>query len=173
VENIYCRSIPPCGPAPVVQTRSKRGDGGGAPSAACQMRHASYQEATFRAAMQGFREYFTHLRGKGLSKLEHDGMPLCAGTLSVLGGCTGLTAYGGLRSRAALTGGRELCSFSPPQLGGERGGTYCEDQKAAMWIAAPGRTILAVGLKWGRLDACHNYKKTAAGRRSSPRAALD
>jgi hypothetical protein len=55
--------------------------------------------------MQGFREYFLS-RGKGLSKLDPDGMPLVA-YMSVLG-LTGMTAYGGLLVTAALKDGESV-----------------------------------------------------------------
>jgi NADPH-dependent curcumin reductase CurA len=55
--------------------------------------------------MNGFREYFLS-DGKGLSKLDADGMPLVA-YMSVLG-LTGLTAYGGLLVIGALKDGENV-----------------------------------------------------------------
>jgi NADPH-dependent curcumin reductase CurA len=55
--------------------------------------------------MHGFREYFV-CDGKGISKLDADGMPLVA-YMSVLG-LTGLTAYGGLLVIGALREGENV-----------------------------------------------------------------
>src|SRR6202035_3825620 len=68
-------------------------------------RHAGYAEGDLVQSMQGFRQYFVS-EGKGLSKLDAEGMPLAA-HMSVLG-LTGLTAYGGLTVIGALKDGENV-----------------------------------------------------------------
>ena len=93
VENIYMSVDPAMRPRLAAQTRLHEAMGGGAIGRVLKSRHSGYQDGDIVESMQGFREYFLS-DGKGLSKLDADGMPLTA-YMSVLG-LTGLTAYGGL-----------------------------------------------------------------------------
>jgi hypothetical protein len=99
VENIYMSVDPAMRPRLAGQTPLNEAMGGGAIGRVIESRHESYQEGDVVQSMQGFRQYFISA-GKGLSKLDPDGMPLAA-HMSVLG-LTGLTAYGGLLVTAAL-----------------------------------------------------------------------
>ena len=105
VENIYMSVDPAMRPRLAGQTPLNEAMGGGAIGRVLKSRHASYQEGDVVQSMQGFREYFISA-GKGLSKLEPEGMPLAA-HMSVLG-LTGLTAYGGLLVTAALQEGENV-----------------------------------------------------------------
>jgi NADPH-dependent curcumin reductase CurA len=68
-------------------------------------RHIGFKEGEYVQSMHGFREYFVS-EGKGLSKLDPDGLPLAA-HMGVLG-LTGLTAYGGLLVTGALKDGENV-----------------------------------------------------------------
>jgi NADPH-dependent curcumin reductase CurA len=68
-------------------------------------RNAAFKEGDHVESMHGFREHFL-CDGKGLSKLDAEGMPLVA-YMSVLG-LTGLTAYGGLLIIGALKEGENV-----------------------------------------------------------------
>jgi len=64
-----------------------------------------------------------------------------------------------------------MCSFQPRRLGGERGGTDCEDQGLPC-IGSAGRTISAVGSRGARTGRGINYKKEplrAALKSAAPR----
>jgi NADPH-dependent curcumin reductase CurA len=105
VENVFMSVDPAMRPRLAAQTALNEAMGGGAIGRVLKSRHAAYQEGDYVESMQGFRQYFLS-RGKGLSKLEPDGMPLIA-YMSVLG-LTGLTAYGGLLVTAALKDGESV-----------------------------------------------------------------
>jgi NADPH-dependent curcumin reductase CurA len=78
---------------------------GGAIGRVLKSRNAAFKEGDHVESLNGFREYFVS-DGKGLSKLDTDGMPLVA-YMSVLG-LTGLTAYGGLLVIGALKDGENV-----------------------------------------------------------------
>jgi NADPH-dependent curcumin reductase CurA len=99
VENIYMSVDPAMRPRLSGQTPLNEAMGGGAIGRVLKSRHATFKEGDYVESMHGFREYFVS-QGKGLSKLDPDGMPLPA-YMSVLG-LTGMTAYGGLLVTAAL-----------------------------------------------------------------------
>ena len=105
VENIYMSVDPAMRPRLAGQTPLHEALPGGAIGRVLESRHADYQEGDVVQSMQGFRQYFVS-EGKGLSKLDAEGMPLAA-HMSVLG-LTGLTAYGGLLVTAALKDGENV-----------------------------------------------------------------
>jgi NADPH-dependent curcumin reductase CurA len=78
---------------------------GGAIGRVLKSRNPAFNVGGHVESMNGFREYFVS-DGKGLSKLDADGMPLVA-YMSVLG-LTGLTAYGGLLVIGALKDGENV-----------------------------------------------------------------
>jgi NADPH-dependent curcumin reductase CurA len=105
VQNLYMSVDPAMRPRLAAQTRLHEAMGGGAIGRVLESRHPAYKEGDLVESMRGFREYFLS-DGTGLSKLDPDGMPLAA-HMSVLG-LTGLTAYGGLLSIAALKDGENV-----------------------------------------------------------------
>jgi NADPH-dependent curcumin reductase CurA len=105
VENVYMSVDPAMRPRLSGQTPLNEAMGGGAIGRVLKSRHATFKEGDYVESMQGFREYFLS-QGKGLSKLDPDGMPLPA-YMSVLG-LTGMTAYGGLLVTAALKDGESV-----------------------------------------------------------------
>jgi NADPH-dependent curcumin reductase CurA len=105
VENIYMSVDPAMRPRLAGQTPLNEAMGGGAIGRILKSRHAIFKEGDYVESMQGFRQYFIS-EGKGLSKLDPDGMPLPA-YMSVLG-LTGMTAYGGLLVTAALKDGENV-----------------------------------------------------------------
>jgi NADPH-dependent curcumin reductase CurA len=105
VENIYMSVDPAMRPRLAGQTPLNEAMPGGAVGRVLKSRHAGYVEGDVVQSMHGFRQYFVSA-GKGLSKLEAEGMPLAA-HMSVLG-LTGLTAYGGLLVIAALREGENV-----------------------------------------------------------------
>jgi NADPH-dependent curcumin reductase CurA len=105
VENVYMSVDPAMRPRLAAQTALNEAMTGGAIGRVIVSRHASYRAGDYVESMQGFRQYFLS-RGKGLSKLDPDGMPLIA-YMSVLG-LTGMTAYGGLLVTAALKDGESV-----------------------------------------------------------------
>ena len=105
VENVYMSVDPAMRPRLAAQTALNEAMTGGAIGRVIMSRHAAYREGDHVESMQGFRQYFLS-RGKGLSKLDPDGMPLIA-YMSVLG-LTGMTAYGGLLVTAALKDGESV-----------------------------------------------------------------
>jgi len=105
VENIFMSVDPAMRPRLAAQTPLNEAMGGGAIGRVLKSRHAAFKEGEYVESMQGFRQYFT-TAGKGISKLEPDGMPLTA-YMSVLG-LTGLTAYGGILVTAALKDGESV-----------------------------------------------------------------
>jgi NADPH-dependent curcumin reductase CurA len=105
VENIYMSVDPAMRPRLDGQTPLNEPMGGGAIGRVLKSHHSSYREGDIVLSMLGFRQYFIS-EGKGLSKLDADGLPLAA-YMSVLG-LTGLTAYGGLLVTAALKDGENV-----------------------------------------------------------------
>src|ERR1700722_11942137 len=105
VENIYMSVDPAMRPRLAGQTPLNEAMGGGAIGRVLKSRSAAFKEGDYVESMRGFRQYFIS-DGKGLSKLDPDGMPLPA-YMSVLG-LTGMTAYGGLLVTAALKDGENV-----------------------------------------------------------------
>jgi hypothetical protein len=105
VENIYMSVDPAMRPRLAAQTALNEPMMGGAIGRVIKSRHASFKEGDHVESLNGFREYFAS-DGKGLTKLDADGMPLVA-YMSVLG-LTGLTAYGGLLIIGALKDGENV-----------------------------------------------------------------
>jgi NADPH-dependent curcumin reductase CurA len=105
VENVFMSVDPAMRPRLAAQTPLNEAMAGGAIGRVLMSRQAAYREGDYVESMQGFRQYFLS-QGKGLSKLEPDGMPLIA-YMSVLG-LTGMTAYGGLLVTSALKDGESV-----------------------------------------------------------------
>jgi len=105
VQNIYMSVDPAMRPRLAGPTALDEAMMGGAIGRVLKSRNADFQEGDHVQSMNGFREYFVS-GGKGLSKLDADGMPLVA-YMSVLG-LTGLTAYGGLLVIGALKDGENV-----------------------------------------------------------------
>jgi NADPH-dependent curcumin reductase CurA len=105
VQNIYMSVDPAMRPRLAGPTALNEAMMGGTIGRVLKSRNAGFQEGDHVESMNGFREYFLS-DGKGLSKLDADGMPLVA-YMSVLG-LTGLTAYGGLLVIGALKDGENV-----------------------------------------------------------------
>jgi len=105
VENIYMSVDPAMRPRLAGQTALNEAMIGGTIGRVLKSRNAAFKEGDHVESMMGFREHFL-TDGKGLSKLDPDGMPLIA-YMSVLG-LTGLTAYGGLLIIGALKDGENV-----------------------------------------------------------------
>lgn len=105
VQNIYMSVDPAMRPRLAGPTALNEAMMGGTIGRVLKSRNSAFQEGDHVASMNGFREYFVS-DGKGLSKLDADGMPLVA-YMSVLG-LTGLTAYGGLLVIGALKDGENV-----------------------------------------------------------------
>jgi NADPH-dependent curcumin reductase CurA len=105
VENIYMSVDPAMRPRLAAQTPLNEAMAGGAIGRVLKSRHAAFAPGDYVESMQGFRQYFVS-QGKGLAKLDSDGLPLIA-YMSVLG-LTGMTAYGGLLVTAALKDGETV-----------------------------------------------------------------
>ena len=105
VQNIYMSVDPAMRPRLAGPTALNEAMMGGTIGRVLKSRNAAFQEGDHVASMNGFREYFIS-DGKGLSKLDADGMPLVA-YMSGLG-LTGLTAYGGLLVIGALKDGENV-----------------------------------------------------------------
>jgi NADPH-dependent curcumin reductase CurA len=105
VQNIYMSVDPAMRPRLAGPTALNEAMMGGTIGRVLKSRSAAFQEGDHVQSMNGFREYFVS-DGKGLSKLDADGMPLVA-YMSVLG-LTGLTAYGGLLVIGALKDGENV-----------------------------------------------------------------
>src|SRR6202795_621971 len=105
VQNIYMSVDPAMRPRLAGPTALNEAMMGGTIGRVLKSRNAAFNEGDHVESMNGFREYFLS-DGKGLSKLDADGMPLVA-YMSVLG-LTGLTAYGGLLVIAALKEGENV-----------------------------------------------------------------
>ena len=105
VQNIYMSVDPAMRPRLAGQTALNEAMMGGAIGRVLKSRNPAFNVGDHIESMNGFREYFVS-DGKGLSKLDADGMPLVA-YMSVLG-LTGLTAYGGLLVIGALKDGENV-----------------------------------------------------------------
>jgi NADPH-dependent curcumin reductase CurA len=105
VQNIYMSVDPAMRPRLAGPTALNEAMMGGTIGRVLKSRNAAFKEGDHVESMNGFREYFVS-DGKGLSKLDADGMPLVA-YMSVLG-LTGLTAYGGLLVIGALKDGENV-----------------------------------------------------------------
>ena len=105
VQNIYMSVDPAMRPRLSGATALNEAMMGGAIGRVTKSRNAAFKVGNLVESMHGFREYFIS-DGKGLSKLDADGMPLVA-YMSVLG-LTGLTAYGGLLVIGALKDGENV-----------------------------------------------------------------
>jgi NADPH-dependent curcumin reductase CurA len=105
VQNIYMSVDPAMRPRLAGPTALNEAMMGGTIGLVLKSRNAAFNEGDHVESMNGFREYFVS-DGKGLSKLDADGMPLVA-YMSVLG-LTGLTAYGGLLVIGALKDGENV-----------------------------------------------------------------
>jgi NADPH-dependent curcumin reductase CurA len=105
VQNIYMSVDPAMRPRLSGPTTLNEAMMGGTIGRVLKSRNAAFQEGDHVESMNGFREYFVS-DGKGLSRLDADGMPLVA-YMSVLG-LTGLTAYGGLLVIGALKDGENV-----------------------------------------------------------------
>jgi NADPH-dependent curcumin reductase CurA len=105
VENIYMSVDPAMRPRLAGPTALNEAMMGGAIGRVLASRNAAFKEGDYVESMNGFRERFVS-DGKGLSKLDPDGMPLVA-YMSVLG-LTGFTAYGGLLIIGALKDGENV-----------------------------------------------------------------
>ncbi|HXB01066.1 MAG TPA: NADP-dependent oxidoreductase [Steroidobacteraceae bacterium] len=105
VQNIYMSVDPAMRPRLAGQTALNEAMMGGAIGRVLKSRNPAFNVGGHVESMNGFREYFVS-DGKGLSKLDADGMPLVA-YMSVLG-LTGLTAYGGLLVIGALRDGENV-----------------------------------------------------------------
>jgi NADPH-dependent curcumin reductase CurA len=169
VENIYMSVDPAMRPRLAGQTPLNEAMGGGAIGRVLKSLHADYREGDVVQSMQGFREYFISA-GKGLSKLEPDGMPLAA-HMSVLG-LTGLTAYGGLLVTAALKEGENVFVSAAAGSVGSVAAQIAKI-KGCYVIGSAGSDDKCRWLKEGLgLDAVINYKKEplrAALKSAAPR----
>jgi NADPH-dependent curcumin reductase CurA len=105
VQNIYMSVDPAMRPRLAAQTALNEAMLGGAIGRVLKSRNPAFNVGDHVESMNGFREYYVS-DGKGLSKLQADGMPLVA-YMSVLG-LTGLTAYGGLLIIGALKDGENV-----------------------------------------------------------------
>jgi NADPH-dependent curcumin reductase CurA len=105
VQNIYMSVDPAMRPRLAGPTALNEPMIGGCIGRVLKSRNAAFKEGDHVESMNGFREYFVS-GGKGLARLEADGMPLVA-YMSVLG-LTGLTAYGGLLLIGALKDGENV-----------------------------------------------------------------
>jgi NADPH-dependent curcumin reductase CurA len=105
VQNIYMSVDPAMRPRLAGPTALNEAMMGGTIGRVLKSRNTAFQEGEHVESMNGFREYFVS-DGKGLSKLDADGMPLVA-YMSALG-LTGLTAYGGLLIIGALKDGENV-----------------------------------------------------------------
>jgi NADPH-dependent curcumin reductase CurA len=105
VENVYMSVDPAMRPRLAGPTALNQTMIGGTIGRVLKSRHAEFKEGDHVESMYGFREYFLS-DGKGLARLNADGMPLIA-YMSVLG-LTGFTAYGGLLIIGALKDGENV-----------------------------------------------------------------
>jgi NADPH-dependent curcumin reductase CurA len=156
VENIYMSVDPAMRPRLAGQTPLNEALPGGAIGRVLESRHADYQEGDVVQSMHGFRQYFVS-EGKGLSKLDAEGMPLAA-HMSVLG-LTGLTAYGGLLVTAALKDGENVFVSAAAGAVGSVA-VQIAKIKGCYVIGSAGSDDKCRWLKEElRLDAVINYKK--------------
>jgi NADPH-dependent curcumin reductase CurA len=156
VENIYMSVDPAMRPRLAAQTPLNEAMGGGAIGRVLESRHTAFRQGDYVESMRGFREYFVS-DGKGLSKLDADGMPLAA-YMSVLG-LTGLTAYGGLLVTAALKEGETVFVSAAAGAVGSVAAQIAKI-KGCYVIGSAGSDAKCHWLKEDlKLDAAINYKK--------------
>jgi len=105
VQNIYMSVDPAMRPRLAGAAALNEAMMGGAIGRVIKSRNTAFNVGDHVESMSGFREYFIS-DGKGLTRLDADGMPLVA-YMSVLG-LTGLTAYGGLLVIGALKDGENV-----------------------------------------------------------------
>jgi NADPH-dependent curcumin reductase CurA len=169
VQNLFMSVDPAMRPRLAAQTRLHEAMSGGAIGRVIKSRHSAYEEGDVVESMQGFREYFVS-DGKGLSKLDPDGMPLPA-YMSVLG-LTGLTAYGGLLVIAALKDGENVFVSAAAGAVGSVAAQIAKI-KGCYVIGSAGSDEKCRWLKEDlKLDAAINYKKEelrSALKSSAPR----
>jgi NADPH-dependent curcumin reductase CurA len=169
VENIYMSVDPAMRPRLAAQTPLNEAMGGGAIGRVLESRHTAFRQGDYVESMRGFREYFVS-DGKGLSKLDADGMPLAA-YMSVLG-LTGLTAYGGLLVTAALKEGETVFVSAAAGAVGSVAAQIAKI-KGCYVIGSAGSDAKCHWLKEDlKLDAAINYKKgelRAALKSAAPR----
>jgi NADPH-dependent curcumin reductase CurA len=169
VENIYMSVDPAMRPRLAAQTPLNEAMGGGAIGRVLESRYTAFRQGDYVESMRGFREYFVS-DGKGLSKLDADGMPLAA-YMSVLG-LTGLTAYGGLLVTAALKEGETVFVSAAAGAVGSVAAQIAKI-KGCYVIGSAGSDAKCHWLKEDlKLDAAINYKKgelRAALKSAAPR----
>jgi hypothetical protein len=105
VQNIYMSVDPAMRPRLSGQTPLNQPIESGAIGRVLASQHPDFRAGDLVRSSQGFRQYFVS-DGKGVSKLEADGLPLTA-YMSVLG-ITGFTAWGGLLVTAQLKEGESV-----------------------------------------------------------------
>jgi NADPH-dependent curcumin reductase CurA len=105
VQNLYMSVDPAMRPRLAAQAPLNAPLDGGAIGRVVASRSGDFAEGDYVQHGMGFREYVVS-KGRGLNRVEPDGMPLTA-YLGVLGG-TGLTAYGGLLVTGALKDGENV-----------------------------------------------------------------
>jgi NADPH-dependent curcumin reductase CurA len=158
VENIYMSVDPAMRPRLAGQTPLNEAMAGGAIGRVLKSRHTGFKEGDLVESMRGFRQYFVS-EGKGLSKLDADGMPLAA-YMSILG-LTGLTAYGGLLVTAALKDGENVFVSAAAGSVGSVAAQIAKI-KGCYVIGSAGSDDKCRWLKEElKLDAVINYKKEA------------
>jgi NADPH-dependent curcumin reductase CurA len=156
VENIFMSVDPAMRPRLAAQTALNEAMPGGAIGRVIKSRHTGFAQGDYVESMQGFRQYFLS-QGKGLSKLDPDGMPLIA-YMSVLG-LTGLTAYGGMLVTAALQEGENVFVSAAAGAVGSVASQIAKI-KGCHVIGSAGSDEKCRWLKEElRLDAVINYKK--------------
>jgi NADPH-dependent curcumin reductase CurA len=156
VQNLYMSVDPAMRPRLAAQTRLHEAMGGGAIGRVLKSRNPGYVDGDVVESMQGFREYFVS-DGKGLSKLDADGLPLEA-YMSVLG-LTGLTAYGGLLVTAALKDGENVFVSAAAGAVGSVAAQIAKI-KGCYVVGSAGSDDKCRWLKEDlKLDAAINYKK--------------
>jgi NADPH-dependent curcumin reductase CurA len=164
VENILMSVDPAMRPRLAGQTPLHEAMGGGAIGRVLESKHPDYRTGDLVQSMQGFRQYFLS-RGKGLSKLEPDGMPLAA-HMGVLG-LTGLTAYGGLLVTGALKDGESVFVSAAAGAVGSVAAQIAKI-KGCHVIGSAGSDDKCRWLEEELgLDAVINYKDTGTARRRS------
>jgi NADPH-dependent curcumin reductase CurA len=156
IENIFMSVDPAMRPRLAGPTALNEPMIGGAIGRVLKSRNAAFKEGDHVESMQGFREFFLS-DGKGLARLDADGMPLVA-YMSVLG-LTGLTAYGGLLVIGALKEGENVFVSAAAGAVGSVAAQIAKI-KGCYVIGSAGSDEKCLWLKEDLgLDAVINYKK--------------